>query len=653
MENGNKRIEAQAQYQNALRLGEKYYRAAVGRGEYPYPVVLDEIMQKNQSYGYQELGLLQIPTEEIIGTKSRGRTSALAGNMMPLLKLESEFADKWISLCEIHLGDEGIRDPVICYEYMGKFYVAEGNKRVSVLKSFGSPTIPALVTRILPKYSEEPDIRLYYEFLWFYKRSAQYGVYFRNPGMYPKLQAALGFSDEHVWTEDEKRSFRAGYVQFQEAFGKLNGQESPVTEAEALLEWLKVYPFAQIKELPRQELEQKLQAVLQDIQVQNDADAIELNSIQDEKEKGILDKIIGIVKAEHLNVAFIYAFEPESSTWTQAQDDGRKDLEAALGQQVDVKTYVAENRDYDAAFDKAAADGAELVFATTPAMIGACRRAAVRYPKLKILDCAPSLPYSGVRMYYSRLYEAKFITGAIAGAMAENHEIGYVCNYPILGLPASVNAFALGARMTDPKSVIHLDWSCIAGDPVERLLSRGVSVISNRDAGSENQTWTSFEIGTYAVRKNRGFIPLAAPVWNWGKLYERIVRSVFSGGWDELSKSKAIHYWWGMDSDILGVKLFDPLPDGVRSLSEILTAGISSHMIDPFCTRITDQNGTVRNDGSRAFTSEEILGMDWFADSVDGSIPSYNELIPVSRELVRILGIYRDEIPPEKDEVQL
>ena len=36
------------------------------------------------------------------------------------------------------------RQPIRCYEYMGRFYVQEGNKRVSVFKSFGSPTVPGL-----------------------------------------------------------------------------------------------------------------------------------------------------------------------------------------------------------------------------------------------------------------------------------------------------------------------------------------------------------------------------------------------------------------------------------------------------------------------------------------------------------------------------
>ena len=111
--------------------------------------------------GYTELGLVNIPADRIVGTRSAGRVAAMAGNFMPLLPMNSEFGTKWLNLCDAHLED-GIRDPIRCFEYMGRFYVQEGNKRCSVLKSFGSPTVPGRVTRVIPQYSEDRDVQIYY-----------------------------------------------------------------------------------------------------------------------------------------------------------------------------------------------------------------------------------------------------------------------------------------------------------------------------------------------------------------------------------------------------------------------------------------------------------------------------------------------------------
>ena len=50
---------------------------------------------------------------------------------------------------------------------------------------------------------------------------------------------------------------------------------------------------------------------------------------------------------------------------------------------------------------------------------------------------------------------------------------------------------------------------------------------------------------------------------------------------------------------------------------------------------------------------DEILHIDWLCDSVRGAIPRYDELLPMSRPLVRLLGVYRETIPPEKDGIQI
>ena len=108
-----------------------------------------------------------------------------------------------------------------------------------------------------------------------------------------------------------------------------------------------------------------------------------------------------------------------------------------------------------------------------------------------------------------------------------------------------------------------------------------------------------------------------------------------------------------MKSGVIDVQLSDTLPDGVRSLAEILKQGIIDGTVEPFYTRIVDQDGRERNDGNRPLTPEEIMNMDWLCDNVDGSIPGFDQIIPRARNTVRLLGIYRDSIPPEKEEKQL
>ena len=647
------RFEASEQYAKALKSGLKYQKNALTQGTEPYPAVLDELEADYEISGRVDLGVLHIPVELIVGTRSAGRTAALAGNFMPLLDPDTEFAAKWIRLCEAHL-EEGIRDPIQVFEFLGKFYVQEGNKRVSVLKSYDAPTVAANVVRVMPARTDRPEVQHYYEFLQFYKLSGLYGLHFEKAGGFAKLQAALGMTEDHVWTEEERRSFRSGFSRFQEAYAKMKQQ--PATPAEALLVWLQVFQFSEIKETPMPELVERVAKLWPDMKLQSqpDAPAIEVEPVLPEKDKGLVSKLITAVsQPDRVRVAFIYGFDPKVSAWTRAHDLGRQAMETALGDRVEAACYVAEDRDYFAAMTKAVEDGAKLIFATTAPMIDACRRLAALNPGVRVFNCALSQPYTGVTMYNCRVYETKFITGAIAGAMTRNDRVGYVSSYPIFGEPAAINAFALGARMVNPRVRVELRWSCTSRDCADELRRRGVTVISNRDAAGPDADPWDFELGTFMENAAGELVPLALPRWNWGALYEKLVRSAWKGSLETGPADKAVNLWFGMDSGVIDVELSDTLPDGVRSLALLLKTGLQNGEVEPFRSRILDQNGVLRCDGETGLTTDALMQMDWFCDNVDGAVPGFDKLLPRAREMVRVLGLYRDDLTTVKEEKQL
>ena len=178
-------------YTSAYKQGRKSYQAALTKGEYPYLPVLDDILSYTEIASIDNLGLIDIPLSKIIGTKTEGRTNAFANNFMPLLPDDSEFALKWASLYD-HQVNDGIRDPIVAYEFMNQFYVQEGNKRVSVMKYLKTYSIPGTVTRLVPRKTDDKENRLYYEFLDFYEVSQSYDVWFTKEGSYKKLLDLMG-----------------------------------------------------------------------------------------------------------------------------------------------------------------------------------------------------------------------------------------------------------------------------------------------------------------------------------------------------------------------------------------------------------------------------------------------------------------------------
>ena len=61
--------EAEDEYLKAVRLGQKECAVLQGKGQNPFPVVLDQILGDGVSEGAQNVGTLEIPIERIVGVK--------------------------------------------------------------------------------------------------------------------------------------------------------------------------------------------------------------------------------------------------------------------------------------------------------------------------------------------------------------------------------------------------------------------------------------------------------------------------------------------------------------------------------------------------------------------------------------------------------
>ena len=636
------RLEAIEEYQKALKLGQKEVRECQAKGRSVNPEVLHQVAGELAADKSISVGLVEIPANRIVGTKTAGRISAFSPGFMPLLAKDTEFAVKWIELCTAHLS-EGIRDPIVCYEYYGNFYVQEGNKRVSVLKYYESPRIPGIVHRVMPEPSEEPRYKAYLEFLEFFKCTKMYDIQFTAPGCYAKLCQAVGIPMGEVWKTEDIRRLRAYFQYFREAYYALGGQELSVSPEHAMLVFLEVYDYADLGKFSAAELKDRLQKTWKNVE----ARSFQKPAVKTEPPTGVsaaklLTKIIG---ADHLNVAFVHNRTEAASPWTRGHEAGRKYLEEALGKSVTCRSYFGADTPErgEAVLMDALRDGAEVIFTTTPLLIAPSLKISVKFPKVRILNCSLHMPYSTVRTYYPRVYEAKFITGAIAGAMAKNNRIGYVGTYPIHGEPAAINAFALGAQLTNPRAKIELKWSCLKGNPSRELFDSGIRVISNRDTPDADRIYTDY--GTYFYNEEGKAVALGSPIWKWGKFYEQVIESITDGSWDSDKSKQAVNYWWGIKSGVIDVALTDDLPLGVRHLAQMLRSGLRQGALDPFLRPIYDQQGVLRTDGTRGFTPDELMHMDWLCENVVGHIPTLEEVIPASRATVQLLGVFQEDLP--------
>ncbi|MDO4337092.1 MAG: BMP family ABC transporter substrate-binding protein [Eubacteriales bacterium] len=627
-------------YNKAYKAGKKDYQSRVMRGLVPTLKVLDDILPPRGNYSEVPLGLVQIPMDQIVGTKTGGRSNAFAGNFMPILREDTEFARKWAALCNSHI-TEGIRDPIKAYEYMNEFYVEEGNKRVSVLKYYDAVSIPGYVTRILPRRTEEKQNKLYYEFVDFYNLSQINYIWFSKLGSFAKLQAAVGKKAQEVWTDEDRMNFSSTYTRFTVEFEAKGGKKLSITPGDAFLAFITLYGYDEISGKTSNEIRELVTKSWEEFMLREEDEEIELKMDPGEEKKKLLNRLLPL-SSPKLKIAFIYEKTPTSSAWTYAHELGRLHLEQTFPDEVSTTYYenVTQETAGDVIDDAILTKGCNIIFTTTPAFVQASVKAAIANPEVRILNCSLNTSHRYIRTYYARMHEAKFLMGAIAGAMTENNRVGYIADYPIFGSIANINAFALGAKMINPRAEVYLEWSTVKdADIYENLRQNNVSVVSGKDMVIPEDASRYFGI----YRLENGFPrSLAMPLWHWGKFYERLVRTIMDGAWkydDSSTSVKAINYWWGMSSGVVDVICSQNLPIGTKRLVDLLKDTIRTGEFNPFSGILYSQTGVVQEDPNRSLTPEEIVTMDWLAENVIGTIPKAKELQENAKPVVSQQGV--------------
>lgn len=630
-------------YSDALKQGQKEFRACVGRGEYPYLPVLDDFISADRQARGTDLGLINVPMELVVGTVNSARTNAFARNFMPLMEEDSEFAVKWKALCKAHL-DEGIRDPIKAYEFMNRYYVQEGNKRCSVLKYFGADRVEANVIRVLPERNGSKEVELYFEFLDFYQCTKVNFIEFSKPGSYALLQRLMGKAPGEAWSDDERRDFSAACYYFRRAYEAKGGRRLRSTVGDAMLAYMQVYGYQSLRRAGEGEIKRLVSRVWEEITLQQEPAPIDVKLAPTEEKEGggLLAKVLPRVRPEVLRVAFVNDKTPETSGWTYGHELGRQYVQNVFGEEIETTAYFrADDADPLELIETAIDEGNTVVFTTSPRLLPASLRAAVDHPKALILNCSLNKSHRYIRSYYARMYEAKFIIGAIAGSLAGDEPVGYICDYPIFGQVAGINAFALGAQAVNPRTRVYLEWHALGGASAaaQRLLDRGVRLISSMDmAKLEDRLSKNYGLFLVEGGKQTG---LAMPVWRWGVYYEAMLRQIRSKTFQSEyeGSSKALNYYWGLSAGVVEVMFSEKLPNGAKKLATLLRSGICSGSCDPFQGPITAQDGGIVIGEDQHLELDQIMSMDWLAENVVGAIPTYEELDEVGQATVRIMGV--------------
>ncbi len=636
---------ASEEYKLARKLALKEYSNSVSKGINGYLPFLDGILKNIEIASEIDLGIVEVPLKKIKGTYTYLRSTSFARNYMPLMDFDTEFSNKWEAVYQAQM-NEGLREPIKVYEYLNWFYVVEGNKRVSVLKYLDVFSYSANVTRMIPKYDEHnKDIRIYFNFLKFYKNTGINRIWFTEEKSFDELWRLIRHYEQPAGMAKKVDRFKyftsAVYGVFRKVYHELGGGSLPITTGDAFLDYLKLngVPSHYFED----ELRPSLKRFIMELDYYKKKDDIDIQTEPDfREEKSIFSFFTNIIRHEdRIKVGFALAKDTKTSSWSYAHELGRMHLKEAMKEQVDTISIdnVPESVDAYPKLLELVNHGCQIVFTTTPPMINATLKIAMEYPNIIFLNCSSMYSFKHVNTYFGRIHEARFLSGILAGSMSCTNKLGYIATTAMSDVVCGINAFALGAKLVNPRAVVLLEWTG-DWDSSEKstkaatfLMEKGVDIISHHNTLANRKF--SKEYGVYTVScdvENGSCVPLnylAVPVWNWGIFYEKIVRNILNTGlrpsgdiYLSPGKKQILSYWWGMDSGILDFFYSKRLvPKETQRLIELVKTAVMNGVFNVFTGALYDRDGKLRLAENRVATREDILSMDWLLDFVQGEVP--------------------------------
>ena len=332
---------------------------------------------------------------------------------------------------------------------------------------------------------------------------------------------------------------------------------------------------------------------------------------------------------EKLKVGFVYVGPIGDHGWSYEHNEGRLAIEKALGDKVKT-TYVekvSEGADAERVIRKLASSGNDLIFTTSFGYMNPTIKVAKKFPNVKFEHATGFKRSENTSTYSGRFYEGRHVAGLIAGKMTKTNTIGYVASFPIPEVIRGINATLLAARSVNPKVTIKVIWVSTWFDPgkeadaAKALIDQGADILFQH-TDSPAPVQVAEKRGIWALGQASDmtqFGPkahLTAIIDDWAPYYIARTKAVMDKTW------KSGDTWGGFKSGMVRMAPYNKkIPADVVALAEKARKGIVDGSVHPFQGPIKDQSGKVVVKAGERASDKMLLGMNFYVEGVDGSIP--------------------------------
>lgn len=273
------------------------------------------------------------------------------------------------------------------------------------------------------------------------------------------------------------------------------------------------------------------------------------------------------VEKEDLKVGVIHIGDPaDGSGYSYAHDLGIVEMQKELG--LEDNQIIRKNNIPDAdptkteqAMRECIEEGCQIIFATSFNYMDTCEALAEEYPDV-IFSHGTGYKSNNINFnnYFGRIYQARYLSGIVAGMKTETNKIGYVAamgseNSEVTG---GADAFAIGVAEVNPDAQVYVKVTNSWLSPTEEtnaakaLIAEGCDVIGQH-CDTPNPQTEAEAAGVWGVgynsdmQKDAPGATLTSVIWNWGKYYTEATKKVIDGTWT------AENYFGGMKEGLVDI----------------------------------------------------------------------------------------------------
>lgn len=339
----------------------------------------------------------------------------------------------------------------------------------------------------------------------------------------------------------------------------------------------------------------------------------------------------GGISKDQIKVGVLYLSDPdEGSGYSYTHDLGVKGMQENLLLSDDqIERKIVDDTDEDGtkkAIEECVSDGCNIIFTTSWGYMQVTADMAEKYPNVYFSHGTGYMSNGkNFNNYFGRIYQARYLSGIVAGMNTKNNKIGYVAaqdssNAEVTG---GIDAFAIGVESVNPKAKIYVDVTNSWYDEKkekkasERLLSMGCDVMTQHCDTSYPQTLAQ-EKGVYGIGYNSDMSKetpkscLTSVIWNWSAYYTAAVKSVIDGTWD------GSNYYGGMAEGLVEITdLASFAADGTQQKVDEATAEILSGQNNVFDGVLETNTGKKIGQKGKTLDDATITGkINWYYRNV-------------------------------------